>query len=251
MEIFFSRFPLIADEVFVQLNHKSITACREVSKSWQNYIDCKKFCWIRIVNVPKIIEKNDKHFYLALRSGQSIVFGLILEKHKNQIVKIVAKRIFPEACQYGFLKIVLIILNKFLELKIDLKGLKPSEILAKACQNGDYQIVKILLKKFEELKIDLEEYRPKEALALACEYGHYKIVEIFLNKFAELKIDMNNLNFFWRYMMTPAYNIVQSQNLIFENESAHYGYRTAFQIVCIRGHSKLAELLILKSTGAI
>ena len=154
-----------------------------------------------------------------------------------------------QACNYGYLRIVVTILNKF-QLKIDLKGLNPSEILASACQNGYYQIVKMLLKKFEELEIDLKEFTPKRSLAIACGYGHFKIVEIFLNKFAELKIDMNDLNDFWQYKMSPCNNIVQSQNLISENESTLYGYRTAFQIVCIRGHSKLAELLILKSKGA-
>ena len=251
MEILFSRFSYIADEVFVQLNYKSLKACREVSKSWQKYIDYKKFCWIRIVNVPKIIEENDKYFYLALRSGQSIVFGLILEKHKSQIIKMVLKSIWPQACHYGYLKIVVIILNKFFELKIDLKDLDPRDVLATACGNGYYQIVKILLKKFEEQKIDFEELTPKRLLKLACEYGYFKIVEMLLNKFAELKIDLNNLNDFGlrlgRYKVGKCSNTVQSKMSLSET----YGFRTAFQIVCLRGHSKLAEMLILKSTGLI
>ena len=244
MEILFSRFSHIADEVFVQLNHKSLKACREVSKSWQNYIDYKNICWINIVNVPKIIDENDKYFYLALKYGQSIVFGLILEKHKNQIVEKVLKNVLPEACQYGFLKIVVMILDKSIELNLDLKDTNPHEILANACKNGYYHIVKILLKKFEELKIDFEELTPKRSLAIACEHGYFTIVEKLLNKFAELKIELNDLNDFLRHKRGKYCKDLQSYSI-------YNGCLTAFQIVCKMGYSKLAELLILKSLGVL
>ena len=35
MENFIERFPHIAEEIFEQLDSKSLMTCREVSKSWQ------------------------------------------------------------------------------------------------------------------------------------------------------------------------------------------------------------------------
>jgi len=34
-----TRFPHIATQIFEQLDNKSLTNCREVSKSWQKFID--------------------------------------------------------------------------------------------------------------------------------------------------------------------------------------------------------------------
>ena len=51
---FIQRFDHIAEQIFMQFDKKSLVYCREVSKSWQEYIDDKNLPWIQIVNVPKI-----------------------------------------------------------------------------------------------------------------------------------------------------------------------------------------------------
>ena len=135
-------------------------------------------------------------------------------------------------------------MNKSIELKIDLKGINPHEILANVCKKGYYQIVKILLKKFEELKIDFEELTPKRSLAIACEHGYFEIVEKLLNKFVELKIDLNDLNDSLRHKKGKYCKNLQSYSI-------YNGCLTAFQIVCKMGYSKLAEMLILRSTGVL
>ena len=54
---FFQRFDHITKQIFMQLDKKSLVNCREVSKSWQKYIDDKNFPWIQIINVPKILKE--------------------------------------------------------------------------------------------------------------------------------------------------------------------------------------------------
>ena len=53
MDFFIQRIPFVADRIFDQLNNKSLSNCKKVSKSWQKYIEEKNFFWIRIINVPK------------------------------------------------------------------------------------------------------------------------------------------------------------------------------------------------------
>ena len=42
-----SRFPAVAEDIFKELNNKSLTKCRKVSVQWQNFIDNQKFIWLR------------------------------------------------------------------------------------------------------------------------------------------------------------------------------------------------------------
>ena len=42
-----SRFPAIAEDIFKELDSKSMVKCRKVSVPWQNFIDNQKFIWLR------------------------------------------------------------------------------------------------------------------------------------------------------------------------------------------------------------
>ena len=55
-----SRFPAIADDIFKELNSKSMVKCRKVSVQWQNFIDNQKFIWIRKM---KKYSENMEQFY--------------------------------------------------------------------------------------------------------------------------------------------------------------------------------------------
>ena len=41
-----SRFPAVAEDIFKELDSKSMVKCRKVSVPWQNFIDNQKFIWI-------------------------------------------------------------------------------------------------------------------------------------------------------------------------------------------------------------
>ena len=78
MEIFCSRILHIAENIFEQLDEKSLSNCREVAKSWQNCIDRRNLVWIRIVNVPKILKDGDTYLHIAAKTGQVKVYNSVL-----------------------------------------------------------------------------------------------------------------------------------------------------------------------------
>ena len=78
MEDVIERFPHIAKQVFEQMDNKCLTNCREVSKSWMNFIDERSFSWIRILSFPKVLRNGDTYLYLAARTGQTDIFKEIM-----------------------------------------------------------------------------------------------------------------------------------------------------------------------------
>ena len=42
-----SRFPVIAEDIFKELDNKTLIKCRKVCVLWQNFFDSQKFIWIR------------------------------------------------------------------------------------------------------------------------------------------------------------------------------------------------------------
>jgi hypothetical protein len=51
MEQVLLRFPMVAQQLFEQLNAKSFVLCRNVGRTWQEFIDDQKFYYIRKVGV--------------------------------------------------------------------------------------------------------------------------------------------------------------------------------------------------------
>ena len=90
MEELFSRYPHISEKIFQQLDDKSLTNCREVSKSWQEFLDSKNMSWIRIVDFPTSVAFGNKYIsevryrgntylHLASVTGQLAMFVMIFE----------------------------------------------------------------------------------------------------------------------------------------------------------------------------
>ena len=117
--IFHPIFSHITEEIFNQLDNKSLTISREVSKSWRKIIDNKNFSWNRIVKIPTILQNGDAYLHIAARTGQSTAFEKIfnIEEDKN--------------------------------LKNDL-GKTPIHLI---CQQGHYHIAKFLINKSNEFNI--------------------------------------------------------------------------------------------------
>ena len=64
MEVVLLRFPHIGYQIFEQLDNPFFTICREVSKSWEKFIDNDKLPWIRkIVQNIKPLTKSWKLFF--------------------------------------------------------------------------------------------------------------------------------------------------------------------------------------------
>ena len=49
MEELFEKFSPSAKQIFEELDNKNLSKCREVCKSWQEFIDDEKITWNRIL----------------------------------------------------------------------------------------------------------------------------------------------------------------------------------------------------------
>ena len=84
---FCSRFSHITEDVFKQLDNKSLAICREVSKPWKQIIENKKFSWNRIVKIPTIPQNGNAYLHIAARTGQSTMFEKFLENEIDKNLK--------------------------------------------------------------------------------------------------------------------------------------------------------------------
>ena len=153
MEDLITRFQHISEQIFEQLDNKSLTTCRKVSKSWQKFVDNKNFAWIRIVNFPTIpliftanVNLQQTYLHVAAKTGQIGMFKMILESEEVKNPK-----------------------SDF--------NVTPFHV---ACYFGQYEIAKMLFENYVELKINLNELgsEGRTSLHMACERGHYKIVKM-------------------------------------------------------------------------
>ena len=74
--VFHPRFPHITEEIFEKLVEKSLKNCREVAKLWQNCIDEWNILW------NKIATKNggNKTFQLACKNGHTKMAQMLIQK---------------------------------------------------------------------------------------------------------------------------------------------------------------------------
>ena len=87
MEELIMRFPHLAEKIFGSLENKSLTTCREVSKSWNNFVQRKKFFLIRVIegeveyfhalgnDWKKIFNKGTTETIANLRNGVGQFYG--------------------------------------------------------------------------------------------------------------------------------------------------------------------------------
>ena len=146
MEVFLIRFQHIAKETFEQLDEKSLNNCREVSKSWKKSIDDMKLTWIQIVSLPRNQTDGETYLHLAAKTGQTKTFEMMLqnEQDTNPINKD-GKTPFHLVCQYGHFDIAKMLIQKFIELKLEV-NFKDNEFGRTAfhyvCSNGHSKIGK-------------------------------------------------------------------------------------------------------------
>ena len=64
-----SRFPVVAGDIFKELDSKSMVKCRKVSVPWQNFIDNQKFICIRkMTKFSEHMEQFYEQWKLVLRN---------------------------------------------------------------------------------------------------------------------------------------------------------------------------------------
>ena len=184
---FYPRFHHITDQIYEQLDTKSLKNCRKVSKLWQKCIDDKKYTWIQIVNIPKILQKEDTYLHLSAKRGQTKMFENILDKEdvknpKNQD----GDTAFHYVCQNGHLKIANIIILRSAELNFDLNAKNKHGITAFnfACRRGQSKIVEMLVDISAEFNIEMnvKDNCGFTAFHEACRNGHRQLADILIKQ---------------------------------------------------------------------
>jgi len=107
------RFPHVAEQIFQQLDNEGLAKSREVEKLWKKFIDERNYPWLRIVNIPTILQDRDTYMHLAAQYGQTDMFEIILDEEENKNAKNHdGETPFLVACSKGHLNIALMLLKK-------------------------------------------------------------------------------------------------------------------------------------------
>ena len=235
------KFPHLPEQIFQKLDTESLFKSREVSESWKNVIDGRNYPWLRIVNIPTILNNGNTYLHLAAKTGQIETYkkALVEEKDKN-IRNECNQTSLMLACKHGRFQIVQFLLNNIdLEFDLNAKTKKGStafhidlnaiDIYGKTgfhwtCSQGHTDIIKILMENAVVLGIDLnaKTKNGNTAFLLACHNGRSDVVKIFIENAADFSIDLNTTD--------------------------DDGW-TALHLACTMGHSDIIEILI--DTAAI
>ena len=117
------KFPHLPEQIFQKLDNESLFKCREVTKSWQNMIDRRNYPWLRIVNIPTLLNRGNTYLHLAAKTGQTEAYKEALVKDEDKNVRNeFDETSFHLACKNGRINIVhLLLKNTDLEVKINKK----------------------------------------------------------------------------------------------------------------------------------
>ena len=223
MEEIILRFPHLAEKIFQKLTNEGLAKSREVERLWQKFIDEKNYLWLRIVNIPTILQEGNSYMHLAARYGQMDMFEMILCEEDNKNPKNRGGETpFIVACIKGHMNIVIILINKSNELGIDLdiKDKYGQTGFHQACREGHSEVAEIIMKNAASTNIDLnvkDNWNGSTAFCHACWNGHSEIAKLIMKNAASMNIDLNNKNNF---------------------------DSTAFSAACSMGHSEIAKLIM-------
>ena len=244
MEVLMLRVPHLPEQILQKLDDESLSKSREVARPWQNLIDGRYYTWLRIVEIPTILQDGNTYLHLAAETGQIEEFKIAFNEEEDKNVKNDnGETPFHLACAYGCSEIVQYILKT------------P---FSRACNEGHTNVVKILAKNARTFRINCIDYL--EYFHEACESGFTDLVKVFMESAPTYGIDLNTtkkiprkgdtgLTAFQNACIKGDSDLVQTfiQNadeFNFDlNVKDNKGW-TAFHYACVWGHSDLVKIFL-------
>ena len=81
------KFPHLQEQIFQKLNDESLFKSRDVGRSWKYLINERNYPWLRVVNIPTILQENNTYLHLAAESGQMDAFKKALMEEDDKNIK--------------------------------------------------------------------------------------------------------------------------------------------------------------------
>ena len=187
------KFPHIFELTFQKLNNQSLFKSMEVARSWKYFINERNYPWLRVLDIPMVLENRNTYLHLAADTAQSDPFKTALSDEEDVNIKnIYGETSFHLACKEGCFKIVELLLENT-HLNINAKDNHGYTGFIRASKEGHSELVKILMKNARILSIDLniQDKCGRTGFYLACLKGHSDVVKIFMENSANLSIDLN------------------------------------------------------------
>ena len=159
------RFPDIAEDIFKELNNKSLIRCTKVSKLWGIFISMQKFAWIR---------KIQKHI-LSHNSEYWDHWKKIIYKTPIKFIREVVSTL-NQIPYYGSILNNLYVHNNFPYFLSPCNLESPLHIAAQLGNLESYEYI------YELVGIVNPEVDKTTPFHIAAYFGHLKICDLIINK---------------------------------------------------------------------
>lgn len=194
MDEAFLRFAHLPEQVFEELDFKSLTNSRLVAISWKEFIDEREHKWYPFKNEIADLKKNCRKipvfyppFHLACINGQEEIAEIIIKNSAKLNIDLNLKddygrTAFHFACTYDHSKISDMLIKNSAELNIDLnvKNYVGMTAFHVACKFDQTRIVDMMINTSESTKIDLTatDENGWTGFQVACFYESTKVVNL-------------------------------------------------------------------------
>ena len=246
MESIFSKIPNIGDKIIRELDNQSLVKCKEVQKSWYNFINTEKILWFRMIQNYIGV---DNEFLTAWRT--------VLKKAPADFVSHVAittQKFYekPKIPQISPIHVAASHGNLYLfqQMMVKLANMNQKEMCGKnhplfvAVRKGHYNICKFIVATAD----DKNPTRPDGVtpLLLAAQLGEYEICKLIIS-------NVDNKNPAMHNGVTPLF--VAAQNGYYEickliianvenKNPARNDGETPLTIATSNGNLKICELIL-------
>ena len=250
IEEIFARFPDLTEVILGKLDDRSLVSCREVSKTWQEYVDSQRFFWIR-----KILK------YANPQTKFHCEWKIFLDKTPMKILKIFAKFVWiaPQiessplyvAGALGDIDIFNGIKEKT-GLNEDSKNNLGYTPFHSAAYNNRLKLCKVIIEKVEDKNPG--SYGGETPLHQAASKGHLRVCQLIMgklqNKNPESKTGVTPLHKAASKGHLSVCQLIIEKGLLWKNKNPRdHDESTPLHEAASSGHVNICQLICEKIAG--